>query len=168
MVQKRIDIVLVKLCAVLIVVFTMQDLTTYLAYHLNSPHANFVLVMSVTLNFVLPMLIAAALWFFPATIIRSGSDQADKRPSEPDWVVVSVTLVGLFVLIFGAIDLLYYESFRIAERDIVDPGRVGLYSPSPDIVAGRITNIVQIVVGLLLLAGKQGIARLITSARGRQ
>lgn len=82
-------------------------------------------------------------------------------------MVIAVTLIGLYVLIFGIIDLVYYESVRIAQRELVDPDRLGYYSPSPDVVAGRITNIVQIAIGFLLLAGKRGIARLITVARGR-
>lgn len=167
LVGKRVDLVLVKLCAVIVVVITLQNLTTDLAYYVISPHADFVLIMAVVMNFALPMLIAAALWFFPATIIGPVSNQINSEPAEPDWTVIAVTLIGLYVLIFGLIDLLYYESFRIAERDIVDPDRVGFYSPSPDSVAGRITSIVQSAIGLLLLAGKRGIARLITAARGR-
>ena len=96
------------------------------------------------------------------------SGESNDDSSGPDWVLISVTLIGLYVLIFGVIDLAYYESFRIAERDLVDPDRLGFYSPSPDSVAGRITNIVQIVIGLVLLAGKRGIARLIRAGRYSQ
>ena len=165
MAGKRIDIVLVKLCAVILVVTAMQELTIYISFYVSAPPATAVTIMAVLLNFVLPLLIALALWTFPATIIGSvSSDTSDGSP-EPDWVVISVTLMCLYVLIFGIIDLAFYESFRAAERAYVDPNQTGMYTPSPESVAGRFTNIVQIVIGLLLLAGKRGIARLIRAAR---
>ncbi len=111
------------------------------------------------------MIIAVALWFFPVTIIGPTSSDSNDDITGPDWVLLSVTLVGLYVLIFGAIDLAYYESFRVAEQRALDPNQPGIYSPSPETVAGRITNIVQIVIGLVLLAGKGSITRLIKSAK---
>ena len=165
MAGKRIDVVLVKLCAVIIVVMTMQSLTGFVAFYVNTPEANFIAISAFWLNFALPMLIAVALWFFPATIIGSVSSESDDAASGPDWALLSVTLIGLYVLVFGVIDLAYYESFRIAEQEALDPDRIGIYSPSPDTIAGRITNIIQIVIGLILLIGKRGFARLISSAK---
>jgi hypothetical protein len=161
MVGKRIDVVLVKLCAVIIVVMTMQSLTGFVAFYVNTPEANFVATTAFFLNFVLPMLIAVALWVFPATIIGSVSNDSNAAESGPDWALLSVTLIGLYVLVFGVIDLGYYESFRAAEQEAFDPDRLGIYSPSPETIAGRITNIIQIVIGLILLAGKRRIANLI-------
>ena len=168
MAGKRIDIVLVKLCAVIIVILSMQNIVRFLAFYMNTPNAGFLATAAVVLTFVLPMLIAAALWFFPATIIGPVSASADDDSTEPDWVVISVTLIALYVLIFGIIDLVFYESFRIAEREYLDPDGRGIYTPSPESVAGRITNMLQIAIGLLLLAGKRGIARLIRAARYHQ
>ncbi len=165
MAGRRIDVVLVKLCAVIIVVITMQSLTGFVAFYVNTPEANFIAISAFFLNFVLPMLIAVALWFFPATIIGPASDNSNDGASGPDWALLSVTLIGLYVLVFGLIDLVYYESFRVAEQQAFDPDGLGIYEPSPDTTAGRITNMVQIVIGLILLAGKRGIARLIRSAK---
>ena len=165
MAGKRIDVVLVKLCAVIIVVITMQSLTGFVAFYVNTPEANFVAVSAFFLNFILPMLIAVALWFFPATIIGPTSGERNDASTGPDWALLSVTLIGLYVLVFGVIDLVYYESFRAAEQKAFDPDGLGIYEPSPDTIAGRITNIVQIVIGLGLLAGKRGIARFIKSAK---
>lgn len=165
MAGRRIDVVLVKLCAVIIVVITMQSLTGFVAFYVNTPEANFIAITAFLLNFALPMLIAVALWFFPATIIGPVTNDGSDAASAPDWVLLSVTLIGLYVLVFGVIDLAYYESFRVAEQKALDPDQLGIYSPSPETVAGRITNIVQIVIGLILLGGKRGIARLIRSAK---
>ncbi len=157
-----------KLCAVIIAVMAMQELTRNVVFYVNTPEASLIATMALFMNFLLPMLIVFVLWFFPATIIGPVSTEGPEDTPGPDWALIAVTLVGLYVLIFGVIDLVYFEAVRIAERAFVDPERVGIYSPSPDVVAGRITNIIQIVIGFVLLAGKRGIARLITVARGRQ
>jgi len=168
MVGKRVDVVLVKLCAVIIVVLTMQNLTGFVAFYVNTLEANFIAITAFLLNCVIPMLIAAALWFFPATIIGPVSNDSNDAESGPDWVLLSVTLIGLYVLVFGVIDLAYYESFRVAEQKALDPDQLGIYSPSPDTIAGRITNIIQIMIGMILLIGKRQIARLIKATKSAE
>ncbi len=161
----RIDVVLVKLCAVVIVVLSMQSLTGYVAYYVNTEEANFLAVSAFLLNFGLPLVFAGILWFFPATVI--GDVSGDTQPIEGgvDIVVLAVTLVGLYTLVFGVIDLAYYESFRATQQEIMDPDGFGTYSPSAQTVAGRVTNIIQIVLGLSLLVGRRQIARLLSRVR---
>lgn len=53
---------------------------------------------------------------------------------------------------------------RVAEQEAYNSCHLGIYSPSSETIASRITNIVQIVIGLILLAGKRGNFRLIRSA----
>ena len=158
---KRVDLVLVKLCAVIIVVLSMRTFTEFAAFYVHTPEADFVAVTAFLLNFALPILIAVALWFFPANVIGRVSDDTGVLGSNVDVVLLSVSLIGLYVLVFGVIDLAYFESFRIAEQEALDPDRLGLYRPSPDTIAGRVTNIIQIVIGLVLVVGRRQIARLI-------
>ena len=162
---RRIDVVLVKLCAVVIVVLAMQGLTGYVAFYVNIAEVNFVAVTASLLNFVLPIAIAGILWFFPATVVGDISGDAQVIESGVDIVLLAITLIGLYTLVFGVIDLVYFESFRVAERSIVDPNQVGIYSPSPDTVAGRITNIVQIIIGAALLVGRKAIAQILLRVR---
>ena len=162
---RRIDVVLVKLCAVVIVVLAMQGVTGYVAFYVNTVEATFIALTASTLNFVLPVAIAAVLWFFPATVVGDISDDAQAIESGVDLALLAITLIGLYTLVFGVIDLVYFESFRVAERSIIDPDKIGIYRPSPDTVAGRMTNIVQIIIGLALLVGKKSISRLLLRAR---
>ena len=161
MTGKRVDVVLVKLCAVIIVVLSLRTFSEFAAFYVHTPDADFIAVTAFLLNFALPILIAVALWFFPATIIGRVSDDTSVLGSGVDVVLLSVTLIGLYVLVFGVIDLAYFESFRIAEQEALDPNRIGIYKPSPDTIAGRVTNIIQIVIGVVLLIGRRRIARLI-------
>lgn len=165
MTGRRIDVVLVKLCAVIILVLSMQSLTEYFAFYVNTVEANFIAVTAFLLNFAIPIVIAAVLWFFPATVVGTVSGDSQPIESGVDLALLAVTLIGLYTLTFGIIDLGYYESFRIAEQNAVDPNRLGIYGPSPDTIAGRITNIIQIILGLALLIGKKQIARLVSRAR---
>jgi hypothetical protein len=164
MIGKRLDIVLVKLCAVIIVVLALQNAAGFVSFYVDAPEARFSAITAFVLNFILPMMIATTLWFFPATIIGSVSDKSSGGSIGPDWVVASVTLIGLYVLVFGVIDLAFYETFWVAEKMALDPDDLGIYELSPETIAGRVTNIVQIVIGLILLVGKRRIAGLVRPA----
>ena len=161
MTGKRVDVVLVKLCAVIVVVLSLRTFSEFAAFYVHTPEADFMAVTAFLLNFALPILIAAALWFFPATIIGRVSDDTSVLGSSVDVVLLSVSLIGLYVLVFGVIDLAYFESFRIAEQEALDPSRLGIYKPSPNIIAGRVTNIIQVVIGVVLLVGRRRITRII-------
>ena len=160
---RRLDVVLVKLGAVVVVVMALQGLANFVGFFANSPQATVVSVAEVLLAFVLPILLAIILWKFPATIIGTYPDT--EQDQLPDLAYMAVVLVGLYVLVFGVIDLAYFESFRITERNFVDPDRLGTYSPSPETVAGRFVNLVQIGIGIGILLGKRRISALIRSAR---
>ena len=112
---RRIDVVLVKLCAIVIVVMSLQSLTGYIGYYVSSPEIAFNLIGSVLLSSGIPILLAATIWFFPATVIGNVSSDSDAIPPETDLSVLAVTLVGLYILLFGIIDLAYYESLRVYE-----------------------------------------------------
>lgn len=162
---RRIDVVLVKLCAVVILVISMQSLAGYVGYFASSGENSFVLVGSLLLNFGIPTLIAAALWFFPATVIGDTSSRLESSPEDADLALLAVTLIGLYTLVFGIIDLSYYESIRLYEREMADPNNYGTYSSLPSTTAGRISCVIQIIIGLVLLVGKRSIVQFLKGAR---
>ncbi len=163
---RRIDVVLVKLCSVIIVVMSLQSLTGYVGYYVNSPETDFNLIGSILLSSGIPILIAASIWFFPATIIGDVSNDSNALPAETDISVLAVTLVGLYILLFGIIDLAYYESLRVYENSLGGSGLYDSTSTSPTISAGRASTLIQIFIGLVLLIGRQSIARILRTARG--
>ena len=163
----RIDVVLVKLCAVVIVVLSLQSLTGYVGYFFVAEGAYPQAVLAFLFIFVIPAVLAALLWFYPATTIGlSNAESAVPSTPRPEpLVLVGVTLIGLYALVFGAIDLFYYEAVRAAEAAYSGGDAYGTFRPSPDTVAGRYTNIFQVIIGVSLLLGRRGLAKLFSAVR---
>ena len=163
----RIDVVLVKLCAVVIVVLSLQGLTGYVAYFVAGESSYVQAVLAFLLVFLIPVGLAALLWFFPVSTLRLKEleDKATTTLEPASLILVGITLVGLYVLVFGVIDLFYFEAVRVAEATYAGADPWGLFKPSPDTVAGRYTNILQIVIGAGLLLGRKGLANLLAAAR---
>jgi hypothetical protein len=165
----HMDVVLVKLSAVIIVVMSLQSLTSYIGYIGTDTVPRFVTVAAFLFNFGIPVLIALLLWFFPATVIGlkvNGELGAEGGPHVYEgYLLIAVTLVGLYALVFGIIDLLYYESLRLAEKQYLNADIMGIYRASPETVAGRYTNVAQIILGIFLLLGRGRVAMLLKTVR---
>lgn len=163
------NVVLIKLGALVIVVLSLQNLTDYLAYLSVGPDMLYVPIVAFGLNFLIPVAIAFALWRFPATLLgRNVPDEpaALQTSMSPEAVMlIGVSLIGLYTLIFGLIDLLYFETIRISQRQIAEDRTYLDYVASPQDIAGRITNVTQIAFGLLLIIGRRGIAAFLQRIR---
>lgn len=165
MTNRRIDLVLVKLGAVVILIMALAGLANYLVY-LNTLRLTAVTAIGFLFTFVAPILIAAALWLFPSTVVGKIELESSPEYGDADFILLGVTLIGLYAFVFGVIDLVYFEALRHAEQQAIDPERTAVFAvPSPHAIAGRYTNLVQIVIGLGLLVGKRQIARLLRRAR---
>ena len=164
MIGRRVDVVLVKLGAVVILIMTLQGIAGYAGFYGDMAESGMFFVGSVILQFVIPLCVAAALWFFPATLVGDVSSEGEHPASEIGLIVVGVTLVGLYVLVVGIIDLAYWEALRIIEKQYADPV-YNTYEPSISMTVGRVTCVLQIAIGIGLLLGKRGIARLLKGAR---
>jgi hypothetical protein len=171
MIGSRLDTVLVKLCAVIIVVLSLQGLTSYAAYFVTGEDAWKLTLLAFFFVFAIPFGIATLLWYFPATVVGISSPNTEDHRDHPvqptDLILVGVTLVGLYALVFGVIDLFHYEAVRVAEAAYLGVEVDGTYEPSPDTVAGRYTNVLQIFLGISLLLGRKGIASVLSRVRGR-
>ena len=164
MIGRRVDVVLIKLGAVVILIMTLQGIAGYAGFFKDMAESGIFIVGSVILQFVIPLCIATALWFYPATLAGDASSEGEHPASETGLIVVGVTLVGLYVLVFGIIDLAYWESLRIIEKQYADPV-YGTYEPSISMTVGRVTCVLQVAIGSALLLGKHRIADLLKRAK---
>lgn len=167
---KRIDIVLVKLGAAFIFIYVLQGASSFLGYFEVVENRLGMALFSLTMTIILPAIIIAVLWFFPATIIGKQSIDNTGAPSLDDaagGILVGVSLVGLYTLAFGLIDLFYFETQRWAEASYGGQISYGEFRPSSGTIAGRYSSALQIVVGLALLFGRRGISTVLARARGR-
>ena len=163
----RLDAVLVKLAAVFIVVSALRNLSDY-AYFFVGAEANAPIFFGVALVFVVPVCVAFVLWRFPNLVIGSFAPRDPVAPtadvSADKLLLIGISLLGLYTLVFGIIDLVYFEAYRFGERAMA---RAADYDMpiSMHTVAGRVTNVVQILFGVALLAGRHGIADFVRRAR---
>ena len=93
------------------------------------------------------------------------SDRPDAEAYEKNLLNVGLFLIGVYACVFGLIDLLYFESLRVAENAFAEANKMDTYGRSPETTAGRITNIAQIIIGGILTAGRRGLSRLFYKVR---
>ena len=163
----RLDAVLVKLAAVFIAVWALRNLADY-AYFFVGGDSLAPFYFGVALILALPVFVAFVLWKFPNLVIGSFAPLNQETPGKAitadELLLIGVSLLGLYTLVFGIIDLLFFEAIRFGERAMA---RAADYEIplTPQTISGRITNVVQILFGVGLLAGRHGIASFIRRAR---
>ena len=163
--EKRIDVVVVKIGAVIIVMLALQHLSSYLNWMATSsewPAATFAII---AFSFILPVIMAAILWFFPATIVGTLSqvkESAESPVYSPELILmIGISLIGLFVLVSGVLDIIFWES----TWQIVQQSEARNDPVSPQKLASRVTNIARLLIGFGLLFGRRAIADWIYAIR---
>lgn len=158
----RTDIVLVKLGAVFIVVYALQNLAYYITFLMGAEEYIYVAAVVFCLVFVLPVVFSWALWKFPVTITGAFYDKSaspdDSNAQNQKALLIGIALIGLYTLVFGIIDLVYFEAHRYAELQLAKDANFPDYAILPQTVAGRLTNVLQVVLGGILIYGRNGIS----------
>ena len=165
----RIDLVLVRLGAIFIIVYALQNLANYLLFILGGEGNTAIAVFEFFLVFVIPVLISWALWRFPSTVVGSLYSGDGQPPGASDGsdraLLIGISLVGVYTLVFGIIDLAFFEAHRIAEFRLAGYADYFDFPILPQTVAGRFANIVQILLGVVLVFGRNGIASFLRQLR---
>ena len=164
----RTDIVLVKLGAAFIVVTALGNFQHYVAIILAKPWWISTAIIAFFFAVIIPLLIALVFWKFPNTVVGSlyTNDKVDEDQSvATDGIyLVGVTLLGLYTLVFGFVELVHTETLRYSFGLHLDK----MHLPpavSPDTEARRIAGIVRIVIGIVLIVGRLAIVRLLQRVR---
>ena len=165
----RIETVLVRLGAIVVVVNAFRNVAYHSVYFFNPDAPLGPFLVNVGLTFFMPCAIAMFLWLFPAKVLRNGSNGHASDYSSgitaDQLLVVGILLLGLYATAFGVIDLIYFEAQRFAEYRYVEAYELDRHDPSPATTAGRVTNIAQIIFGLILIFGRRGMSRLLYKIR---
>lgn len=166
---KRIDVVLVKLGAVFIVVYALQGLAYYISFMMGAEEYVSIAAVIFCLVFAIPAAISFVLWRFPATVTGALYDQfespSDNGTLGQNALLIGVSLIGLYTLVFGVIDLVYFEAHRYAELQLAKDANFPEYPILPQTLAGRVTNIVQVILGGILIYGRNGISVFLRQVR---
>ena len=163
--EKRIDGVVVKIGAVIIVMLALQHLSSYLSWMAVTSEWPAAVFAVIALSFFLPVIMASILWFFPATIV-GGLSQIEEPTESPVYspeliLMIGISLIGLFILVSGLLDIIFWEStWQIVQQSEQRDSPV-----SPQTLASRITNFARLLLGFGLLFGRRTIADWIYAIR---
>jgi len=164
----RTDIAIVKLGAALIVVTALGNFQHYVAIILGKPWWISTAIIALSFAVIVPLLIALVFWKFPNTVVGSlyKNDKGDEDHIVADdgIYLVGVTLLGLYTLVFGIVELTHNEALRYAYGRYLENMNMPL-SVSPDADASRIAGIVRVMIGIVLIIGRKGIVRLLKRVR---
>lgn len=165
----RTAVVLTKLAAVFIAVLALRDLSQFVFFYVGSTASSAPVLSALGLQFLIPIAIAFLLWRFPSLVVGSmansttnvsaGSDSAEML------LLIGVSLLGLYTLVFGVVDLVYFEAHRYAQRELAEAANMDFYGDSPDNVAGRIANLCQIAFGVTLIFGRRRLSKFLLRIR---
>ena len=107
------------------------------------------------------ILVAALLWFFPLSVARKLLPVARDSGTvpavmQPNFAALAFSVLGAWVLATAVSDAVYWFVFFIySERAGVD------YSISPDYVASMVATAAELLIGVYLLFGSQGLVGLL-------
>lgn len=116
-----------------------------------------------------PGLAAIGLWVF-ADRISSVADQVEtEEPQQPlagvDLVRIGTALIGIYVLVLGVISAANVEVATLARPDLDDSYQTMLDEHDARMIGLRISYLVQIVIGLALVFGRERISEMFAKAK---
>ena len=168
MLTSTLGVVLCRVGAVLLFVQSIKSLQYVLPalFEYGSLDSSVILVVFST---VIPALAGVGLWVLAERICRVNIASADIEIRSSlealDLVTIGTLLIGLYAVFYGIVGALTSESMIWTQvsrlRDM--PDRFGQISES--FLPMRVSNVSQIVLGLVLIVGRQRIARLLMKAR---
>ena len=174
MLAKQIGIVLCRVAAVVLVVQTVGSFAYILPVFFQDYDAfEFVDVLQ-ALAVLVPGLVAVFLWVFAERISTvPGQDDSDSSAapmSQTDLIGVGTLVIGIYVFVMAIFGIVQAELTAHMMRDMADrySDQESFGVLDREVVrmnARRITNLVELLLGALLIFGRASIARLLTKAR---
>jgi hypothetical protein len=162
-----VSFVLVRLAAAFLFVRGIQGLTAY-SYLLtgDSPAPSFAIV-TLLFGVMLPIGIAIVLWLHPEKVTGAQivSAKSEEALSASAILMIGITLLGLYVVVYGVVDLFYFEAMQYAQSRATDEMNLPNEAMSAQVVASRVTNFVKILLGVCLILGRNGLTRLFLKAK---
>ena len=167
----RTDVVLVKLGAVLIVVTAVGNFQNYLSLIMGKPWWVPTVLLALLFAVLLPVAIAFAFWKFPSTVVGSleaGTNKGVGQAVTPgELMLIGVSLIGLYTLVFGVIDLVHAETLRVTFLRHLRMMNQSEMNISFEADAERYAGLARVLIGIVLIAGRHKIAGVLHSTNIR-
>ena len=162
-----VSFVLVRLAAAFLFVRGVQGLSSY--SYLLSVDRQLAAFAIVTLLFsvVLPIGIAIILWMHPEKVTGAQitTAKSEEAMSAGATLMIGITLLGLYVFVYGVVDLFQIEASQILRSQVAANLDLPNEAVDRQAIADRIMYLVQIVLGLALILGRNGLSRLLMKAK---
>ena len=159
---ERIGVILIRLGAVFLVARSLQSLTFIPLSLFSNGQFQWQGLIAMVPMVGVPVLVAILLWQLPSTILGKlpPAEQTDDRIDYDALMFVGVSLIGLYVLVFGLLELslAVYSHAMLTEYG----SRPGIHE---QIYHRYFSGIVQTGFGIALVLGRRGITRLMSRAR---
>ncbi len=159
---QHIGAVIVRLAAVFIVVTTLQKLPFTVGSLATLDDFSRIVAVSFALNALIPFAIAWLLWKFPHTVAGGEPGATDfANDAEATGAVLmqtGIALLGLYALTFGVIEIAFFESQRIVAARVAEQSGYGAEGADPFFIGQRVSYLLQVVVGLALILGRETVA----------
>jgi hypothetical protein len=161
----NILIIALKCAAITLVVGVLQVLPDQIAAFI--PMEGVISARSLLTTIILPslikLLVASLFWFFPNKVINSivPDSSACEVPVEyfKNFNIALISSIGVYLVAVAISDLVYF----IALKQEISAQFSGVLPP--EIKAGYLASIVQLVIGLALVFGHRGLVKLIAKLR---
>jgi hypothetical protein len=162
-----VGFVLVRLAAAFLFVRGVQGLSSY-SFLLtgDAPVQNFA-VVTLVFGVLLPVAVAIILWLYPEKVTGAQviSAKSEEAVSAGAILMVGITLLGLYVFVYGVVDLFHVEALQMARSNKATVMNLPNEVTDSQAIASRVTYAAQIVLGLCLILGRNGLARLLLKAK---
>jgi len=165
----RADVVLVKLGAAFIVVTAVGNFQAYLSLILGKSWWAPTAVIALLFAVALPAVIAFVFWKFPNTVVGSLTASTDGETSQGitpnELLLIGVSLLGLYTLVFGLVDLVHTETMSVTFVRHLQMMNMPETTLSPDADAQRYAGLARIIIGFVMIAGRHKIAGMLYRPR---
>ncbi len=174
MLAKQIGIVICRIAAVVLILQVVRSMGIVLpGYFQGYGHIGLSDMLTLFVTFT-PGFVAVVLWIFAERISTGpgggGESVAEQRMSETDIIGVGTLIIGLYVVVMAFFSVVSTELAVYTLRDMFErnQGNELTFDIGRELArlnAARITNVVELVVGMALIVGRGSIARFLAKAR---
>lgn len=155
--MNALPVLAARITSLAIAVLAVHRFGSTVPYMQGIPAAGYWLAIGSMLVF--PLILAAVLWFAPSSLLGRKLDLVVTDAAAITSSVLArimVSLLAMWILAFGLVDLVYFETEIWTSKRAFPES----YQITPEQLAGRVTNIVQILIGIGLWKQRYQFARL--------
>ncbi|WP_196137819.1 hypothetical protein [Aliikangiella sp. G2MR2-5] len=169
MTHRNILVTTIRIAAIFLLIRILENFPQqfFNSVALNSEYATTsFLVFTVFVPNLVTLIFAVLFWFFPNKLIRSIVPDSAQSEQTPEYFnslnSALISAIGVYIIAFSLSDIIFYFSLKLELTN-----EFGSTPMQPVDQASFYATIAEVVIGLLLIIGNQGVSILIAKLRNR-